>query len=202
MNYLAHLYFSEPIPEALVGNLLPDFTKKIESQNFSEAVLDGVRLHRFIDQFTDAHPIVKESKKRVSPYRSRFSGILIDIFYDHFLAIHWQEYRQESLRTSTELFYKQLSQAEVKLPPRLSTAIARMPEIDLLYNYRTLEGIAHAVDRISQRIRFENTLQGGVIELEENFEMLESDFHLFFEDLQDAVTHYKCPSACKVSQSL
>ncbi len=202
MNYLAHLYFAEPTPESLVGNLLPDFTKNIHTQNYSETILTGVSLHRFIDQYTDAHPIVQESKKRISSHRRRFSGILVDIFYDHFLAIHWQQYQSQTLLESTQFFYAQLSKVESELPPRLSEAIARMPEIDLLYNYRTLKGIEHAVDRVSQRIRFKNNLHGGIIELEENFDTLESDFHCFFSDLQKAVAIYKCPSSCSVSQSL
>lgn len=77
------------------------------------------------------------------------------------------------------------------LPTRLSEAITRMEKIDLLFNYSTLEGMQHAVNRVSQRIRFENNLYGGVEELTNNFSALEADFHPFFMELEKAVEHYK-----------
>ncbi|MDA3946814.1 MAG: hypothetical protein PF439_09065 [Helicobacteraceae bacterium] len=72
----------------MIGNLLPDFTKQISEEEYSAEIMQGVRLHRFIDTYTDAHPIVQQSKERISSQRRRFAPILIDIFYDHFLAIH------------------------------------------------------------------------------------------------------------------
>jgi len=178
----------------MVGNLLPDFTKQINDQEYSHEVLQGVELHRFIDRFTDSHPIFKESRSRISTERRRFSAVLIDIFYDHFLAINWEQYHSKPLLESTQFYYTQLAQAEMPLPVRLEEAIERMPKIDLLYNYSTLKGMEHAVNRISQRIRFENNLHGGIVELENNFVDLEADFHLFFTDLQEAVSNYKAPS--------
>mgnify|MGYP000194350434 CR=1 FL=1 len=175
----------------MVGNLLPDFTKQISVQEYSSDVLQGVELHRFIDRYTDNHPIFKQSRNRISTERRRFSPILIDIFYDHFLAINWEQYSDDSLLESTQSYYLKLSQADIALPLRLTEAIERMPKIDLLYNYRTLKGIEHAVNRVSQRIRFENNLHGGIVELENNFLELEVDFHLFFVQLQDAVKRYK-----------
>ncbi len=178
----------------MVGNLLPDFTKQIITEDYSPEVVQGAELHRFIDTFTDKHPVFKESKRRVSAERRRFSGVLVDIFYDHFLAIHWDKYSAYTLRTSTLFYYEELSKTDEAIPSRLSEAIQRMPQIDLLYNYHTLSGIGHAVDRISQRIRFKNNLHGGVEELENNFLSLERDFHQFFPDLQKAVAAYKEPS--------
>jgi len=178
----------------MVGNLLPDFSKKLAEPAFSQELLDGIALHRFIDSFTDTHPVVQHSKASISPRRRRFAGILIDIFYDHFLALHWEQYHQQTLYESTQYFYRELAKVRAPLPQRLQEAIARMPQIDLLYNYRTLRGMEHAVDRVAQRIRFKNELHGGVVELTENFEILEADFHLFFSDLREAVTVYKSPS--------
>ena len=178
----------------MVGNLLPDFTKQISEQEYSHTVIQGAELHRFIDRYTDSHPVFKQSRSRISTERRRFSAVLIDIFYDHFLATNWEQYSSNSLLESTQFYYTQLSQAEMPIPVRLEEAIERMPKIDLLYNYRTLKGIEHAVNRISQRIRFENNLHGGIVELENNFVDLQTDFHLFFSDLQEAVARYKEPS--------
>jgi acyl carrier protein phosphodiesterase len=205
INYLAHLYFASPTPESMVGNLLPDFTKKITEQEYSNEIIQGVELHRFIDAYTDKHPVFKQSRSRISTERRRFSAVLVDIFYDHFLATNWEQYSSNSLLESTQFYYNsllestqfyytQLSQAEMPIPVRLEEAIERMPKIDLLYNYRTLKGIEHAVNRVSQRIRFENNLHGGIVELENNFTDLQDDFDLFFCDLQEAVARYKAPS--------
>ena len=185
----------------MVGNLLPDFTKQITPLHYNPEIMTGVALHRFIDSYTDAHPIVKISKRRISDKRRRFSGIMIDIFYDHFLAIHWQQHNIQSLRESTRFYYQQLSQANVVLPQRLEVSISRMPEIDLLYNYRTLNGIEHAINRVSQRIRFKNELEGGMEELQKEFTALENDFVLFFNDLKQAVNDYKSPSLDSLSHT-
>ncbi len=191
INYLAHLYFALPTPESMVGNLLPDFTGKIAETDYPAEVMQGVRLHRFIDAYTDSHPIVRQSKKRISLERRRFAPIMIDIFYDHFLALHWERYSTIPLRESTQAYYDHLLQADMPLPERLSESIQRMPQIDLLYNYRTLKGIEHALDRVAQRIRFKNNLHGSIEELEGNFSELEADFHRFFEALRQAVTVYQ-----------
>ena len=178
----------------MVGNLLPDFTKTLQHPDYTPDVLEGIALHRFIDAFTENHPVVKQSKERISSKRRRFSGILIDIFYDHFLALYWETYNTKTLSKSTQHYYYQLTITTVPIPTRLKEAIIRMPKIDLLYKYKTIQGIEHAVNRVSQRIRFENQMHGGVEELENNYEMLEKDFHLFFVTLQKAVKNYKSPS--------
>jgi len=201
MNYLAHLYFASDSPDSMVGNLLPDFTKTLSHETYSPEVLKGIALHRFIDHYTDQHPIVKESKTRISKERRRFSAILIDIFYDHFLAKHWEQYAKSTLRESTHCYYQQLPLSTALLPKRLEEAIVRMPQIDLLYNYQSLKGMEHAVNRLSQRIRFENNLHGGIVELEENYLELEEDFHHYFKALQIAVDIYKSPSLESLSQS-
>lgn len=175
----------------MVGNLLPDFAKKIDKEIYSAEVIQGAELHRFIDSFTDQHPLFRQSRMRISAERRRFSAVLVDIFYDHFLALHWERYSGDTLLDSTRSFYRHLSTAEMPLPTRLSEAITRMEKIDLLFNYSTLEGMQHAVNRVSQRIRFENNLYGGVEELTNNFSALEADFHPFFMELEKAVEHYK-----------
>lgn len=175
----------------MVGNLLPDFTKKIDGQAYSKELMQGVALHRFIDSFTDTHPLFHQSRRRISTERRRFSAVLVDIFYDHFLAIHWEDYNDRPLYESTRSFYRHLENAAMPLPANFAHAIERMPKIDLLFNYSTLRGMEHAVDRVAQRIRFENNLYGGVEELTENFSALQRDFHTFFAELKTAVDVYK-----------
>ena len=86
MNYLAHLFLSDGTPESLIGNLLGDFVKGSIENIYSLKIIEGIYLHRKIDSFTDSHPIFRSSKRLIGVDRRRFSGIMIDVFYDHFLA--------------------------------------------------------------------------------------------------------------------
>ena len=86
MNYLAHLYFANKTKTSLLGSILADFMKGNAHKAFDSDVIEGIRLHRQIDKFTDTHATVKLSKSRISISRRRFSGILTDIFYDHFFS--------------------------------------------------------------------------------------------------------------------
>src|SRR3954464_15580437 len=86
MNYLAHLYLSAPTEDAWLGSLLGDFVKGPLDGRYSQHITSAIALHRKIDTFTDAHPVVLRSKSRISAARRRYAGIMIDMFYDHFLA--------------------------------------------------------------------------------------------------------------------
>ena len=97
MNYLAHLYLSDPSEDAWLGSLLGDFVKGPLDDRYSEEVTRAIVLHRKIDSYTDAHPVVLNSKSRVSTQRRRYAGIMVDMFYDHFLAKHWREFHAEPL---------------------------------------------------------------------------------------------------------
>ncbi|VAW70149.1 Acyl carrier protein phosphodiesterase [hydrothermal vent metagenome] len=89
MNYLAHLFLSEKSQDALLGNLMGDFIKGNTFEGLTKDAIHGIKLHRGVDKYTDSHSDVAQSKKRISPERRRYAGILIDVFYDHFLVKHW-----------------------------------------------------------------------------------------------------------------
>src|SRR5215208_1187298 len=97
MNWLAHLLLSEPTPHFRIGNLLPDLLNHRELQAVHSRFKSGIDCHRLIDRFTDSHPVVRRSRERFGPTYRRFSGILVDIFYDHFLAQTWSSYSEISL---------------------------------------------------------------------------------------------------------
>lgn len=86
MNYLAHLFLADDTPESLLGNLLGDFMKGVVKEQFSNSIQQGIELHRKIDSYTDSHPVVRNAKHLISLERRRYAGVLLDVFYDHFLA--------------------------------------------------------------------------------------------------------------------
>src|SRR4029453_4779348 len=105
LNWLAHVFLSDSNVEFRLGNLLADIVRGEELQRMSAAFLRGVHKHKQIDAFTDSHPLVKRSRSRVSPQFRRFSGVLVDVFYDHLLATHWQRYSPIVLDAFTAKFY-------------------------------------------------------------------------------------------------
>jgi acyl carrier protein phosphodiesterase len=185
MNYLAHLYLSEPTPEAWLGSLVGDFMQGMELRSFPPAVQAGILQHRRVDRFTDQHPIVRRSKQRLEQRFSRYAGIMVDVFYDHFLARDWPAYRPgQSLGEFTAQVYRALQDQAGLLPRRLCRILPRMREQDWLGSYRDVAGIDLALRGLGRRLRRANPLAEGVGELVRNHDALAADFARFFPELR------------------
>jgi acyl carrier protein phosphodiesterase len=184
MNYLAHLYLSEPDDDVLLGSLMGDFVKGPLDGRYGAAVTYGIALHRRIDSFTDAHPVVRASKARVSPERRRYAGIMVDMFYDHFLARHWTEFSDEPLAAFAQRVYAVLAQRRDVLPERLRLMVPSMRQADWLGSYARIESIRTALDRMGRRLRRENRLLGSADELERDYADFERDFRAFLPEVR------------------
>ncbi len=192
MNYLAHCYFSTGTQNSLYGNVLGDFVKGHNHGFLEQEITDGIALHRAIDKFTDNHPTVRKSKHRISDKRKRFAGIMIDVFYDHFLAMHWEKFSPYDFDTQINEWYSTLNaETNIELPERMKIMISQLTKHDWFSGYKTQDGISASIDGISRRIRFENTLAGGGIELVQNYSLLENDFLEFFPLLKRYVLRYE-----------
>jgi acyl carrier protein phosphodiesterase len=191
MNYLAHLYLSEPNEEAWLGSLLGDFVKGPLDGRYSADITRAIALHRKIDSFTDAHPVVLQSKSRIRPMRRRYAGIMIDMFYDHFLARHWREFHDEPLDEFTARIYALLARRHAMLPERLQQMAPKMAQWNWLASYAEVHSIHTALDRMGQRLTRENRLLNSADELVEHYGELESDFRAFLPQvLQFAKRHH------------
>ena len=180
VNYLAHLYLSEPTEDAWLGALLGDFVKgPLDPAQHGIAITRAIAVHRRIDTFTDAHPVVLRSKARISAPRRRYAGIMLDMFYDHFLAKYWSEFHQESLEHFANRVYAILGYRHHALPPRLRHVARVMAQQDWLGSYARIESIRGALDRMSLRLRRENPLHGSADELVGRYGELEADFREF-----------------------
>jgi acyl carrier protein phosphodiesterase len=182
LNFLAHLRLSDSSDDALLGALFGDFVKGPIDADFPPAIADAIRLHRRIDTFTDAHATVLVSKRRVSPQRRRYAGIMVDMFYDHFLARHWRDYALSDLARFTERVYALLRERQAQLPERLQRIAPSMIEFDWLGSYQHLDSIDTALNGMSSRLRRENSLPNSVQELVGDYQGFESDFRQFFPD--------------------
>ncbi|MEG5042177.1 MULTISPECIES: ACP phosphodiesterase [unclassified Microcoleus] len=183
MNYLAHLFLSEGTPESLIGNLLGDFVKGTAVNLYPEEIRKGIDLHRKVDSYTDSHPIVRSSKSLVSSQRRRFAGVLIDVFYDHFLAKNWLEYSEIPLRDFSQDVYKILQDNRDILPDSLQRVLPTIIARDLLSSYQEIAEIGITLTRMSARLKRTNNLASGIEDLTANYQRLESDFRDFFPDL-------------------
>jgi acyl carrier protein phosphodiesterase len=184
MNYLAHLYLSEPTDDAWLGSLLGDFVKGPLDERYGEAITRAISLHRNVDTFTDAHPVVLHSKSRISPQRRRYAGIMVDMFYDHFLARYWSEFHDEPLDAFTARIYSLLARQHAALPERLRRMAPHMAQRDWLGSYAQVSSIHTALDRMGERLTRENGLLNSADELVENYAGLEADFRAFLPEVR------------------
>lgn len=186
MNYLAHVFLQRSSPDLLIGGLLGDFVKGTLDARFSPTVQEGILLHRAIDRYTDGHPTVRASTTLISPLRRRFAGILIDVFYDHFLTRHWHRYSEQTLEAFTHQAYKILASRSPSYPERLQRILPIMTEQDWLASYMHIESVdtaLHGIARRFQRYPRAAVLGDSVQELIENYDALERQFLDFFPDL-------------------
>jgi acyl carrier protein phosphodiesterase len=193
MNWLAHLYLSEPDPAFRLGNLLPDLVPAQSLASLPAAFQKGVLQHQRIDAFTDSHPVVHRSIERIEPAFRRFGGILCDIFYDHFLARDWDVYSAEPLPDFARAIYASFDQFRASIPPDACLLLDKTRAGDWLCSYRDLGGVSGALERIGSRLRRPVPLAQTISTLEHSYDAFHSDFCAFFPELQSHVRHHGNP---------
>jgi len=197
MNYLAHAFLARATPELLTGGMLGDFVKgEWQLHDYPPDIRAGIHLHRAIDRFTDSHPAVLASRTLVSPTRRRFAGILIDVFYDHYLARHWHRFSDEPLGEFTEHVYATLWPQRENFPERLQHILPWMLDDDWLASYAEVEAVDAALRGIARRFaRYPRAavLADGASELLDNYHALERHFHEFFPEAQAFAERQSAP---------
>ena len=183
MNYLAHLFLSSESPEALVGAMLGDFVKGSMKDSYPKVIRRGIELHRSIDSFTDAHEIVRDSKRLFGVERRRFAGILLDIFFDHYLAKNWRQYSSIDLSNFTTQAYQGLQLKSEWLTPDLAKVVPMMSREDWLGNYQRIDWVEYTLTRLAKRVRRGEVIATGIEELHQNYEEFEKSFAGFFPEL-------------------
>lgn len=187
MNWLAHVLLSESEVDFRLGNLLADLVRGEERSLMSPGFLRGAQCHKLIDAYTDSHPVVRRSRARLGEEYRRFSGVLVDIFYDYLLAEAWSDYVRISLERYTADFYTAARGRAMALPARAQITLDRILEHDLLGSYRHIEGLERSLRRLSaylsSRWRREFALERSVAVLLADEEMFAADFAEFFPAL-------------------
>lgn len=184
MNYLAHIYLSGNDEGVIIGNFIADGIKGKKYEKYPPDIQKGILLHRSIDSFTDMHPIVKQSTARLHKHYSHYSGVIVDILYDHFLAKNWNEYSKLPLEVFVDRFYKLLEENGEILPVRIQRMMPHMVENNWLYSYRTVEGIATILAQMNVRTKGISKMNLAVYELKEYYTEFEDEFTAFFSELR------------------
>ena len=184
MNYLAHIYLSNEEEEITLGNFIADGVKGKKYVQFPLGIQQGILLHRAIDSYTDAHPIVRKSTKRLHKKYSHYSGVIVDILYDHFLAKNWTQYHSIPLHKYTENFYNLINSNFDRLTPRIQKMMPYMIEQNWLLSYASIDGIGKILDQMNRRTNNQSKMNLAVIELTKYYKEFEEEFTLFFKDLK------------------
>ncbi len=183
MNLLAHAHLSGNDPNILLGNFIADAVKGNKILDYKREIQSGIFLHRKIDAFTDSHPVVKQSIVRVRPDFGRFAGIVVDIYYDHFLARNWPTYDDRELPVFAAHVYGILARNLFILPhrtKRLLPFLIAQNWLTAYANFRGLQQVFYGMDRKTGRI---SGMDKAVDVLKTNYDGLFADFTLFYPEL-------------------
>jgi acyl carrier protein phosphodiesterase len=183
MNFLAHLYLSPPNNEIILGNFIADSVKGKVFDTYSEEIQRGILLHRQIDQFTDQHPVFKQSCTRLDLKYRRYSGVIVDIYYDHFLAKYWDDFHEKDLKEFVSEAYQLLIHNFKLLPPRSKRILPFMITQNWLANYSNFKHLNRVFKGMSRRTTNNSRMDEAVDELKKDYAAFEDEFRRFFPDI-------------------
>ena len=188
MNFLAHVHLSEnAFEEIQIGNFIADFIKNNSLEKYPVLVQKGIKLHRSIDYFTDHHLVVQESKSKLYEKYHKYAAVIIDVFYDHFLAKNWHFYSSDGLHDLANQFTQILFKHQSILPERIQHSLTSMRQNNWLTSYATLEGIEFSLQRLNQRAKFKVGIEYAVVDLKKFYFELEDEFLRFYPELIEYV---------------
>ena len=178
MNFLFHMLLSGGDDQILVGNFMGDFVKGPLADRFPERIRQGLNLHRRIDSFASRDDLFQRSRLRIDRRYGLYRGVLVDLFYDHFLVTEWHDWSDEPFDVYLARSRSIIERERAELPERLQRLVPTIFE-ELLPSYGTVAGIARALERMSRRVVRENQLAGAESQLELHYDGLRADFRDF-----------------------
>ncbi|MBI9068399.1 MAG: DUF479 domain-containing protein [Salinivirgaceae bacterium] len=189
MNILAHIHLSQEIDELMLGNFMGDFIKGNKFMNYPKEIKNGILLHRKIDEFTDKHDMHKLSRDRLRPKYGLYSGIVVDIFYDHFLAKNWLDYHDISLDIFSKRVYEYLLSNLHIFPSQLQQIVPVIAQSNWLELYGSIDGIERVLTGMAQRTSLPNHVSYAIEILHRYYNEMNKEFNIIFNDLIKLVTY-------------
>lgn len=187
MNFLGHLFLSGDEPLVIVGNFMADAVKGRDLSRFPPALERGIRLHRAIDDLTDNHPIQRAGRERLRSFAGLYSGVVMDLFYDHLLASTWQRWHPEPLAEFAQRMYGLLNEHHHLLPARTQAMMPYMVTNDWLTSYARIEGLARALHGLSRRVPHGQVMSGAEQVLIDHYDEFKNEFERFLPELDQAL---------------
>ena len=183
MNYLAHTLLSCSDEDLLIGNFITDFISNKDKVRFSENIRKGINLHKLIDSFTDTHEQVHLANNLIRSSQGKYTPVVTDIYFDHFLIRNWSDYSSVSLPDFTVHTYSVLEQHIHIYPDMLKLLVPKMIADNFLLACENEARLRRTFQRVASRARFENRFESAYLDLEQHYEALERHFKLFFPEL-------------------
>ena len=183
MNFLAHIYLSGEDEFVKIGNFMADSIRGTQYLEYPNDIQKGVLLHRHIDSFTDTHPIYRKSKHRLHEKYGHYSGVIMDIAYDHFLAKNWKRYSDIPLELYADDFYKLAQKHYDILTDRVKGMLPYMIGRNWLVSYASIAGLEMILFQMDYKTKHRVHMQEAITEIQEFYDDFESEFFLFFDEL-------------------
>lgn len=184
MNFLAHIYLSGDDGDIKIGNFMADSIHGRRPESFPPGICKGIMLHRAIDTFTDAHPIFRQSTKRLHKNYHHYAGVIVDVYYDHFLAKNWHLYHHQPLDAFAADFYRLLTDNFDVLADQTKEMVPHMIRNNWLLGNAHLDGIARTLRQIDHRTKQRSGMTNAINELQQYYAEYEAEFSQFFKEIQ------------------
>ena len=183
MNFLAHLYLSGDSDEIKLGNFIGDFVKGVKYQDYPEQVAFGIRMHRSIDSFTDHHRDVYTCNQLLKPKYGRYSGVVTDVFFDHFLAANWEEYSIDTLRQFARHAHAVFLTHFGLLPFRVKQFLPFLIQHKRFESYARKENMLAVLEIMSHRTSLPDHGHWALEILDKEYGQFEFLFRSFFSEM-------------------
>ncbi len=187
MNFLAHLYLSGNDPMIKIGNFIGDHVKGRKYENYCDGIKKGILLHRIIDHYTDAHPLIKKGAERLQPKYKRYSGIVMDMFCDFILAKNWNQYSDKPLHKFVTETHQLLLKNYFILPSGIKRILPFIIKSRRLETYATIKGIERSLNIMSGHSSLPNETNWAIHQLEIYEDDYKKEFDLFIKQIQQVV---------------
>jgi acyl carrier protein phosphodiesterase len=183
MNFLAHLRLSGDNEQIMVGNFVADHIRGNKIKRYPSNVIVGIELHRKIDYYTDHHPVFVQSRERLHEKYHKYAGVIMDIFYDHFLAVNWKNYSEIDLHSFVSFCYGVLLKNYTLLPAHTKRILPFIILQNWLVNYSNMQGLQRSFDGMAKRAKFNSNMDKVIFDLKKDYKLYEAEFKLFFPDI-------------------
>lgn len=183
MNILAHSYLSFGDSDLIIGNFIADQVKGSNFSEFPMGIQKGILLHRAIDDFTDSHPLYKQSCRRIFSHQGHYARVVIDIVYDHFLAKNWNQYSNNDLETYSQGFYDLLKFNNELLPKKAQYVLHYMAKSNWLVMYQSISGIDRIFKGMHSRANYGSSMDSASELIELYTDEFQNEFSQFFKEI-------------------